>query len=355
MTADTKKRGLGRGLDALFKDVKSEEGRYKPAVAEEAPVTPQAPAREVEQVEPKIMRAEEMELAAKHDLNAMGSLPVEIKSVETVADKQPTVGTAVLRVPIEKLSPGKYQPRKNFDEEALSGLADSIIAFGILQPLIVRPLGGGHYEIVAGERRWRAAQLAQLHEVPVLMREMSDQEALEIALLENLQREDLNPMEEAEGYQRLMDDFMYTQDQMSYQIGKSRSHISNTLRLLKLPKPVRGAVRDGRLSAGHARAIVASSNPLDIAEEVLARGLNVRQTEKLIRAQAGGRIKPVDTRTKPDFVEKDVDTRALERQIEDILGLKIEIIGQGAAGKLVVHYKSLDQLDDVVARLTRRG
>jgi ParB family chromosome partitioning protein len=216
-----------------------------------------------------------------------------------------------------------------------------------LQPLLVRPLSGDRYEIIAGERRWRAAQKAQVHEVPVVIKTLTDPEALEIGLIENLQREDLTALEEAEGYQRLMDEFGHTQDALSHQLGKSRSQVANTLRLLKLPAAVRSLVQSGALSAGHARTLVGTKDAEALAGIIVKRGLSVRQTEKLVAASAEGKRKP---KTKPLFRQKDVDTLALEEKISSALGLRVTIEG-AAEGRLVIEYKTLDQLDDVTARL----
>ncbi|MGE0254747.1 MAG: ParB/RepB/Spo0J family partition protein [Alphaproteobacteria bacterium] len=258
-------------------------------------------------------------------------------------------------VPVERLKPGKAQPRRHFADDDLADLVASVREKGILQPILVRrdPDGGDGWEIVAGERRWRAAQQAQLHEVPVVVREMSDRDALEIALIENLQRESLTPIEEAAAFQRLIDEYHHTQDVLAKSIGKSRSHVANTLRLLSLPTEVRGLVDTGKLSAGHARALIGTDDPAALAREVVAKGLNVRQVEDLVRrsrepaatAKAARRAAPAG---------KDADTLALERSLAALLGLKVEVRlhGKGAqGGSLVIHYDTLDQLDDVLQRL----
>jgi ParB family transcriptional regulator, chromosome partitioning protein len=253
-------------------------------------------------------------------------------------------------VPIERIHPSRFQPRRNFDEETLNSLADSIRAQGILQPLLVRkhPDIADGYEIVAGERRWRAAQRAQLHEVPVIVRELADREMLEIALVENVQRQDLAPLEEAEGYRRLLDEFAHTQEELSRVIGKSRVHITNTMRLLGLPAPVRAMLDDGRLSAGHARALLKADDPTSLAEEVVKRGLNVRQTERLARAAKRRAM----GRSEAPAVAKLADTQALERELTQLLGLKVTIAFDGQGGALTVHYRTLEQLDDVLRRLS---
>ena len=257
-------------------------------------------------------------------------------------------------VPIENLTPGKFQPRRHFDETELAGLADSIREKGVLQPIVVRRQTNGpaEYEIIAGERRWRAAQRAQLHEVPVLVRELSDQDALEIALIENLQREDLNAIEEAQAYQRLMQEFAHTQDALAKTIGRSRSHVANTLRLLGLPEPVQALIEEGALTAGHARTLIGADDPVSIARQIVAEGLSVREAEE--RAQT---TRPV-RKTKRARPEKDPDTVALEHDVSSMLGLTVHIRPRGAnshTGTLAIEYSSLDQLDDVLQRLSRGG
>jgi ParB family chromosome partitioning protein len=234
------------------------------------------------------------------------------------------------------------------NDEPLRELAQSIADKGILQPLLVRRDAGNadSYEIIAGERRWRAAQLAKVHEVPVIVREMEDREALEIALIENLQREDLSPLDEADGYQRLKDEFSYTQEELAASLGKSRSHVANTLRLLNLPAAVKTMVDDGVLSAGHARALLTAEDPAALAAVVARRGLNVRQTEKLAQAKAH----PPVQRTGGG---RDPDTLALERDLSNLLGLKVGIRFHGGAGSLTIQYKSLEQLDEILHRLSK--
>jgi len=261
-------------------------------------------------------------------------------------------------VPIESLTPGRYQPRHRFDEETLAALADSIRDRGILQPIVVRPLPGatGTYEIVAGERRWRAAQQARLHEVPVMVRDLNDGEALEIALLENVQRQNLTPIEEALGYDRLLREFGYTQEGLSRAVGKSRPHVANQLRLLGLPESVRAMLDEGTISAGHARALLAVPDPAGMAREVARRGLNVRQTEALVQRSrdGGGEARPDGSRRGHDPARpprSDADTAALERDLSNLLGLKATIEFDGTGGRLILHYADLDQLDHVLHRL----
>ncbi len=251
-------------------------------------------------------------------------------------------------VAIGHLRPGRFQPRRDFDDAQMNSLVQSIKEQGVLQPLLVRRDADDPetYEIVAGERRWRAAQLARLHEVPVVVKELSDAGALEIALIENIQRQDLNPLEEGEGYRRLIEEFQHTQEALSRAVGKSRSHIANTLRLLNLPTTVKDLLIGGDLTAGHARALLNLDDPDKLAKRIVAQGLNVRQTERLVRqAKAGARAAPAASR-------KDPDTVALERDLSDLLGLKVTVNFRGDGGELVVHYKTLEQLDDVLHKLS---
>jgi len=249
------------------------------------------------------------------------------------------------RVPIELILPSALQPRRRFAEAELDALAQSIREKGILQPLLVRPLRDEQagFELVAGERRWRAAQRVGMHEVPVIVRAFADSEALEIALVENLQREDLSPLEEAEAYNRLMEEFGRTQAALAEAVGKSRSHVANTLRLLLLPLPVRRRLEEGELSAGHARALLAAPDPVALAAEVVRRGLNVRATEQLVQRR---------TETPPPKRRlRDADTVALERELGTRLGLRVTLEPKKRGGALTLHYASLDQLDRILALL----
>lgn len=260
--------------------------------------------------------------------------------------------SGVRMVPIERLHPGRFQPRRHFDEDALKALAESIAAQGVLQPLLVRksPSMLDGYEILAGERRWRAAQRAMLHELPVLVRDIGDREALEVALVENVQREDLQPLEEARGYQRLVDEFSYTQEQLAHRVGKSRSHVANTLRLLSLPEAVRQHLEAGRLSAGHARALLGALDPETLVREVLRLELSVRQTEHAVQAQ---RETPRETvEPAPPPARRDPNLVAVERDLSNLLGLKLSIrLEGGERGMLQVRFRSLAQLDEVLALL----
>jgi ParB family chromosome partitioning protein len=254
-------------------------------------------------------------------------------------------------MPIELLHANPNNPRKHFKDEDLEDLARSIREKGLLQPLVVRHRSHGDYEIVAGERRWRAAQRAGVHEVPVLIRELNDGEALEIALIENIQRSDLNAIEEARGYAQLTEQFGYTQSQLAESVGKSRSHIANTLRLLTLPEAVRNHIEQGTLTAGHARALVATDSPEKLAEQIIKLGMTVRGAEELSRQHSGG----VQSSMSHSVKEKNADVRALERELSEVLGLNVEIADKGkGAGAVTIRYGSLEQLDDVCARLRHR-
>ena len=248
-------------------------------------------------------------------------------------------------LPIELLHSNPNNPRKQFGEEELEDLSKSIREKGLLQPIVVRQRTDGEYEIVAGERRWRASQRAGLHELPVLIRELSDGETLEIALIENIQRSDLNPLEEARAYGQLLEQFSYTQQQLADSVGKSRSHIANTLRLLTLPESVRAYIEDGKLTAGHARTLVATDSPADLANKIISLGLSVREAETLTRSN------PATSKRKAK-ANKSADIRALEKQISESIGLRVEIRTQGReGGTLQIRYKTLDQLDGVTHRL----
>lgn len=255
----------------------------------------------------------------------------------------------VRMLPVSHLRPLPNQPRKTFDEDAIDELAKSIEARGMLQPIVVREVDG-NYQIVAGERRWRAAQRAQLHQVPVIIRQFDDKTALEIAIIENIQREQLNAWEEGEGYRRLVDEHGYTQDSLSKIVGKSRSHIANLMRLRNLPIAVHDWMRDGELSMGHARALLSAEDPVVLARQVVAKGLSVRDTEKLVRrlgkparqGSSGGGTRAVH----------DADIAALERQLSELLGLRTDIKHQARSGTVTLHYSSLEQLDMICQRLT---
>jgi ParB family chromosome partitioning protein len=253
----------------------------------------------------------------------------------------------VQMMPVSSIEPHLDQPRRHFDDAALEELAQSIQARGLIQPIVVRP-HGHRYQIVAGERRWRAAQRARLHEVPVIVRDFSDAETLEVALLENIQRQDLNAIEEAEAYQRLIDEYGHTQDALARIVNKSLSHVANLLRLLDLPESVRQLVVTGELSMGHARALVSAADPEGLAQEVARRGLSVRDTEKMARFGKPGR----ERQGKLEYKGASADIDALERQLGDMIGLKVQITHRPDGGAVSIHYSTLDQLDMICQRLS---
>ncbi|MDE3016826.1 MAG: ParB/RepB/Spo0J family partition protein [Pseudomonadota bacterium] len=279
--------------------------------------------------------------------------------VQPAAPKSGDAATAsgVYTLALSKLHSGAYQPRTQFSDAALSELAESIRANGVMQPIIVRPSARqkDKYEIVAGERRWRAAQLAALEEIPVIIREIPDKQALELALVENVQRQDLSPLEEAGGYQRLIEEFSYTQEELATTIGKSRSHVANLLRLLSLPEEVKALLDGGQLTMGHARALIGAPNSVELAREIVRKGFNVRQAEELGRVAQGH-----EKRTSPrersggsarEGAPKDPDILALEATLSENLGLKVSINDRGQSGEIVIAYDSLAQLDDILKRL----
>ncbi|MEQ8640477.1 MAG: ParB/RepB/Spo0J family partition protein [Alphaproteobacteria bacterium] len=350
---------LGRGLSALL--------------GEEAPVTPGLPAgggepasgRPAEQT--PAPAAGTASGAGAHGKAAAATPPAPVApAVAGVADARygalgPTARGARM-LAVDLLQPGRFQPRHAFAEEEMKALADSVRQRGVLQPVLVRPLPGqvGRFEIVAGERRWRAAQRARLHEIPVVVRELEDSDALEFALIENIQRQDLSPIEEAEAYQRLVDEFGHTQDALARDLNKSRSYVANALRMLSLPEPVRRMVDEGRLSAGHGRALISAPDPTALAMEAVRRGLSVRQTEGLARRQADRKAGAPRGASGQGPV-KDADTRRLEQDLSALLGLRVTVRllgkpgGGQERGELIIHYKTLEQLDDVLRRLQRGG
>ncbi len=253
---------------------------------------------------------------------------------------------APAQVAISDIDPGRFQPRRYFDADELKRLAESIREQGVLQPVLLRPHPDtpGRYELVAGERRWQAAQRAGLHEIPALVRELDDSTTLEVALVENLQRQDLSPLEEATAYQRLIDEFSHTQEALATVIGKSRSHVANTLRLLGLPEAVKALVDRGELSAGHARALLTAPDPVTLARRIARDGLSVRQAEALAKAAPSGK-----TRAHPP--EKSTDTLALEKRLAASLGLKVDIQQRKKGGDITFRFHSLDQLDELIERL----
>jgi len=307
----TKPAPLGRGLSALFGD---------------ADASYQAPRR-----------------AASH---AQPHVPPQKENDKTHAP------SGIRTLPITWLQPGAYQPRRTFNDEAIQELAGSIRERGVLQPLMVRPLAEkDSYEIICGERRWRAAQVAGTHEVPVIVRNMTDREAMEIGLIENVQRQDLSLIEEGEGYRRLMEEFDYSQEALSKIVGKSRPHITNLIRLLTLPESVKTMVDSGELTMGHARCIMVAKDPVSFAKDIVKKGLNVRQTEVLAKKIAQGPSEKLDRDTKKFL---DQSTIALERDLSNKLGLKAKIKMEGdSSGMLALHFADLDQLDNLIRRLSR--
>lgn len=297
MAEETRKKGLGRGLSALM-------GEVREAVNAGTPATP-------------------------------GEKPRGLREL-----------------PIEQIQPNPNQPRKRFTAEALEDLVASIKAHGILQPILVRKIAGERYEIIAGERRWRAAQSAQLHQVPVVVKEFTDQEVMEVALVENIQRADLTPIEEAAGYQRLIEEFGHTQDVIARIIGKSRSHIANTLRLLALPAPVKALVEQGSLSAGHARALIGLPDAAALAKKAVDEGLSVRQIEDLAKKAKSPAAGPGGAGG--GAPAKDMDTMELEGNLAAAIGLPVSIAHKGdAGGSLTIRYKTLDELDQICSKLSR--
>jgi ParB family chromosome partitioning protein len=271
-----------------------------------------------------------------------------------VSEESPTAdsGRKPRRAPIENLKANPRNPRRAFTETELAELTESIRERGIIQPIVVRAVRGesDNYEIIAGERRWRAAQRAGLHDVPVAVVEATDAQALEFAIIENVQRADLNPIEEAAGYLALMEEFHHSQDDVAQIVGKSRPHVANTLRLLKLSDQVKAMVQGGQISAGHARLLVGQPNALEIAKDIVARGLNVRQVEAAMRKDGGAQARGVAGKSRA----KDPDTKALERRLSDALGLDVTVDQRGQGGTLHIKYRDLDQLDAVLRKLDRK-
>jgi ParB family chromosome partitioning protein len=274
----------------------------------------------------------------------IGDMAVETNTVDRNRQQR--------RIPIDRIRPNPRNPRRNFSEAELDELAASIAERGIIQPVVVRGVRGtaDQFEIIAGERRWRAAQRAGMHDVPIVVLDVSDSEALELAIIENVQRADLNPLEEASGYQALADNYGYGQDDIARTVGKSRSHVANTLRLLKLPDSVKAYIDAGQLSAGHARALLGQPDPEGMARQIIEHGLNVRQVEALAQEYSA---RPTRTTRPRAGTRKDADTMALERQLSDALGLAIDIEHRGKGGILRIRYREVEQLDDVIRRLQR--
>jgi ParB family chromosome partitioning protein len=271
-----------------------------------------------------------------------------IGEMDRPATVEKRLASADGQVPIEFVAPNPRNPRRNFGDADLADLAQSIREHGVVQPVVVRPSAeAGRYEIIAGERRWRAAQRAGLTQIPVIVRDVNDRTALELAIIENVQRTDLNPIEEALGYQQLIDEHSYTQADLGQVIGKSRSHVANTLRLLKLPDVIRDMLVNGDLSAGHARALVSAADPAGLARRIVEDGLSVRQAEALAQLPAENLREPAPSAPR----EKDADTLALEKLLSDVTGLKVAIAHRERGGEVRIGYKTLEQLDDLCRRL----
>lgn len=282
----------------------------------------------------------------------LNALLGDVAREEPVEAGAASAGRAVQSIDLTLISPHPEQPRRHFDQAALDELADSISRRGVIQPIIVRPLGRG-YQIIAGERRWRAAQRAQLHRIPAIVRDFSDSETLEIALIENIQREDLNPIEEAEAYRKLIAEFGHSQEALGRLVGKSRSHIANLMRLLDLPAGVRRMVMEGEISMGHARALIGAPECETLARSVVEKGLSVRETEKLASRAKPGR--PNGKAAARSVRSDDADLTSLEQHLADLLGLHVQISHKGGAGTLTLSYSNLDQLDMICLRLSGEG
>ncbi len=336
--SDLRPRGLGRGLSALLGEpVKTEAPKPantfgQPAPQPEQPRAPIEPPRNVFEL-PVTQPAPQAPVPA----------PVAQAAPASAAADGPR------GIAIDLVQRNPQQPRKHFDETELNELAGSIRTHGVLQPILVRPIADGKFEIVAGERRWRAAQKAGLHSIPAVVRELNEVEVLEIAIVENVQRMDLNPLEEAQGFQALIDRFGRTQQEIADAVGKSRPHIANMLRLLALPDDLQEMVRDGRLSAGHARAILTAPDPRGLAQRAISEGLNVRDVERLAQQAKDEKHGPRASTVAADA--KSADTRALEQSLSNALGLDVTINDKAGAGEVKISYKTLEQLDDVIRRL----
>jgi len=277
----------------------------------------------------------------------LAALMGDVGEETSVAD----TGRKPRSAPIENLRPNPRNPRRMFTEAELDELSDSIRERGIIQPIVVRALQGDNFEIIAGERRWRAAQRAGLHDVPIAIIEANDAQSLEFAIIENVQRADLNAIEEASGYLALMDDFNRTQDEVAQIVGKSRPHVANTIRLLKLSEPVKQLLRSGKISAGHARLLLGQPNAERIAQEIIDKGLSVRQLEADMRKEDAAEAPGAARETKGSDATKDPDTRALEKRLSDALGLEVGVDHRGEGGTLRIRYRNLEQLDAVLRKL----
>jgi ParB family chromosome partitioning protein len=279
----------------------------------------------------------------------LAALIGDMATADGVRGADPAAAAGVRRVPIGQVIANRANPRRDFDPDQLEELANSVREKGVMQPLLVRPTGEpNQFEIIAGERRWRASQKAGLHDVPVIVRDVDDKEALELAIIENVQRVDLNPLEEAQGYGQLIDQFSYTQQDLAQVIGKSRSHVANTLRLLRLPQDVRDMLARGELTAGHARTLITADDPAGLARRIVDGGLSVREAEALGQRRAAPEQKSAASAS----VDKDPDTLVLERRLTDALGLAVTIDNKGESGRVEIRYRTLEQMDTVCMKLT---
>ncbi|MBY0567386.1 MAG: ParB/RepB/Spo0J family partition protein [Hyphomonadaceae bacterium] len=345
--SDLRPRGLGRGLSALL----GEPVRTDTPTPANAPAWPATNETRPAPVEPP-RNVFELPVAQTQQPppQAPAPTPAPVAAPVAAAPPQAAAGADGPRgLPIDLVQRNPQQPRRTFDEGELNELSNSIRTHGVLQPILVRPIADGKYEIVAGERRWRAAQRAGLHTIPAVIREFNEVEVLEIAIVENVQRTDLNPIEEAQGFQALIDRFGRTQEDIAEAVGKSRPHIANMLRLLKLPDDLQEMVRDGRLSSGHARAILTAPDQHALAQRVISEGLNVREVERIAQLAKDEKHGPRASVVAAEA--KSADTRALEASLSNALGLDVTIAEKGSAGEVKITYKTLEQLDDVIRRL----
>ena len=363
MSEFARPRGLGRGLSALLGEpVRTEPPRPANTFAQsqvqqrqgEAPRAPIEPPRNVFELpitnaQPQTLAPQPAPVASEPVAPPVAAAPPQTEQPAASAPTQAAANDGPRSIPIDLVQRNPQQPRKHFDEADLSDLAGSIKTHGVLQPILVRPIASGRYEIVAGERRWRAAQRAGLHTIPAVVRELNEVEVLEIAIVENVQRTDLNPIEEAQGFQALIDRFGRTQQEIADAVGKSRPHIANMLRLLSLPEDLQEMVRDGRLSSGHARAILTAPDPRGLAQKAITEGLNVREVERLAQIAKDEKHGPRASAIAAEA--KSADTRALEQSLSNALGLEVTITEKGTGGEVKVSYKTLEQLDDVIRRL----
>jgi ParB family chromosome partitioning protein len=342
--SDLRPRGLGRGLSALL----GEPVRTDTPTPANAPAWPATNETRPAPVEPprNVFELPVTNAQPQQPPQAATPTPAPAPAVPTQAAIN---ADGPRSLPIDLVQRNPQQPRRTFDDGELNELSNSIRTHGVLQPILVRPIADGKYEIVAGERRWRAAQRAGLHAIPAVIREFNEVEVLEIAIVENVQRTDLNPIEEAQGFQALIDRFGRTQEEIAEAVGKSRPHIANMLRLLKLPDDLQEMVRDGRLSSGHARAILTAPDQHALAQRVITEGLNVREVERIAQQAKDEKHGPRASVVAAEA--KSADTRALEASLSNALGLDVTIAEKGSAGEVKIAYKTLEQLDDVIRRL----